>query len=288
MELRHLRYFLAVAEEMNVHRAARRLNISQPPLSLTIRQLEEEIGVTLFERKGRGLHITRAGEIFLKRVRAILNSAEEAVIEAVQVGQGIAGTLRIGFVSSTVTGILQKSVSVQKRRYPQVNIEMTQSTNKGIPEQIAADEIDIGLLRLPEVLPSFICMKEVSKESWFVALPKGHLLKDKKKIRIHDLARERLIFYPRENSPAGYDDVMNLFKEKNVTPNIVQEATEQMTIAGLVASDMGVGIVPECMAQIQIPNVTHRPLEGTKNRTGFAFVYKKDADPLVQNFLDLL
>jgi len=287
MELRHLRYFVAVAEEMNIHRAAKRLNIYQPPLSLSIKQLEEEIGAALFLREGRGIQITKAGEIFLKRAYQILESAQKASLEASHIEKGVAGTLRIGFVSSTVTGILQKFVSLQKQHYPNVELDLRQSTNSAIPQQLMARDIDIGILRLPEHLPDGVSMKEITKESWCVALYKNHPLISKKEIRIKDLKNEKLIFYPRSNTAAGYDDVMKLFHDKDVVPNIVQEATEQMTIAGLVASGMGLGIVPECMASIKIPNVTHRLLEGTKNRTGFACVFRKEKDILVNQFLNL-
>lgn len=287
MELRHLRYFVAVAEEMNIHRAAARLNISQPPLSLSIQQLEAEIGVPLFTREGRGIQITRAGENYLVRARQILADSKKAGEEARQLHQGIAGTLKIGFVSSAITGILQKSVSAYKKRYPNVSLQINQSVSSRMGDELLNKEIDVAILRIPEdVAPGLKLIRQTS-ESWFVALPKDHPLTAKKEIRVKDLQKEKLIFYPRSNTAPGYDDVMNIFREKNVTPDFVQEATEQMTIAGLVGAGMGLGIVPECMASVKIANVVHRPLEGTKNRTGFAFVVRDEDDALVRQFLEM-
>jgi DNA-binding transcriptional LysR family regulator len=124
MELRHLRYFVAVAEEMNIHRAAERLNISQPPLSLSIQQLEQEVGAELFTRKGRGIQITRAGEVFLERARFILAQSKEAAKEACAIGQGQRGTLKVGFISSAVTGILQETISPFQKKYPDIRLDI--------------------------------------------------------------------------------------------------------------------------------------------------------------------
>lgn len=285
MELRHLRYFVAVAEEMNIHRAAERLHISQPPLSLSIKQLEEEIGAELFTREGRGIQITRAGQIYLTHARKILADTEVANEQARQSHHGITGHLRIGFVSSSITGILQQTVATFKKKFPGISLDIRQSTNSTIPRQLIEKDIDVGILRLPEYLSDALSIKEVSKEGWCVALPEGHALAKQASVSIKDLKEERLIFYPRWNSPAGYDDVMAMFREKDIEPFIYQEATEQMTIAGLVGSGMGIGVVPECMSRIKIPGVVHRSIKGTKNRTGFAFVTRPDADLVVENFL---
>jgi len=288
MELRHLRYFIAVAEEMNVHRAAERLHISQPPLSMAIKQLETELGVNLFTREGRGIQITRAGQIYLQHARKILADSEIASEHVRQSHLGLTGRLRIGFASSTITGILQVSVAKFKKAYPDVLLDIQQVTNAIIPQRLIDKEIDIGILRVPEYVPEMLRVKEITKESWCVALPVNHPLVEHSIVSINNLADVQLIFYPRWNSPGSYDDVMNMFREKNVVPCIYQEAAEQMTIAGLVASGLGVGIVPECMTKISIPGVTHRIIKGTKGRSGFAVVTRPDDDILVQNYLKLI
>lgn len=287
MELRHLRYFVAVAEEMNVHRAAARLHISQPPLSLAIQQLEEEIGTSLFTRQGRGIQITRAGETLLEKACAILEQARQAAETTRLVGEGKSGTLKIGFISSAISGILQQTVAAYRSACPDVILHLEQSVSSQMEQRLLAREIDIGLIRLPEYISDEIDVQEAAKESWMAALPARHPLAKKKNVRIPDLASERLIFYPRWNSPAGYDAMMQLFERHGVTPHIHQEAPEQMTIAALVAAGMGIGLVPECMARLRLPGIIHKPIAGTRNKTGFAFIARKDGELLVKSFLSV-
>ncbi len=287
MELRHLRYFVAVAEEMNIHRAAERLNISQPPLTVTIQQLEQELGVRLFSREGRGIQITRVGEFFLEEARQILKSVHDATVIVKEVAQGIRGGLNIGFISSSVTGILQNCIIKHRKLYPDIKLDLNQYSGNSIIKGVQNEELDIGIERLPIYLPNDLEQFPIIKESWFVAIPEKHKLAQKKQVTIKDLKDEKIIFYPRWNSPASYDSVMQLFSKNGFEPNIIQEATEQMTIAGLVASNMGIGIVPECMAKVKMPNVVHRPIAGTKNLTGFTLIYHKNEDLLVEQFMDL-
>jgi len=231
MELRHLRYFVVVAEEMNIHRAAERLYISQPPLSVAIQQLERELSTKLFTRKGRAIQITKAGEFLLVEARNILAQVEKSILQTQQVGEGKAGLIKVGFISSSVTGVLQQMVSGYKQLYPNVKIELEQYSGDHIIKKISNKEIDVGIERFPIDLPNDLKIDVVVKEGWVAAIPKSNILSKKKILKVTDLDNEDLIFYPRWNSPASYDDVINLFVKKKVTPNIVQEATEQMTIA---------------------------------------------------------
>lgn len=287
MELRHLRYFVVVAEEMNIHRAAKRLNISQPPLSVTIQQLEEELDASLFKREGRSIKITRAGENFYNRAKEILKNVEDVSNETKQINDGKTGKLKIGFISSAVTGVLQELVSAHRKHYPDIVLDIQQFGGANIIDGITQGALDVGIERLPVYLPEGVNKENIVKEGWCVAIPKNHPLSKKKHVHVTDLRDENLIFYPRWNSPASYDDVMALFAKNDVVPNIVQEAPEQMTIAGLVAAGMGIGIVPECMSRLPIKNIVHKPLAGTKSKTGFSLIYKNSADILIEQFLDL-
>lgn len=287
MELRHLRYFIVVAEEMNIHRAAKRLNISQPPLSVAIKQLEENIGVDLFLREGRGIKITRAGLLFLDKAKHILENVSKATFEAQQIASGKKGKLKIGFISSAVTGILQNSIFQHKLLYPDVVIEMEQCSGNKIYKKVCNNELDLGIERLPAYSTDGLRVRTLYKESWSVAMHQNHPLAKKDKVGIQDLENLSIIFYPRWNNPISYDDVVDIFQQNGVAFNVAQEATEQMTIAGLVASGMGLGIVPECMSKIHVPNVVHRPLMGTKGRTGFALITRKEPDILVEQFATL-
>ncbi|MBI1326514.1 MAG: LysR family transcriptional regulator [Alphaproteobacteria bacterium] len=288
MELRHLRYFVAVAEEMNIHRAAARLNISQPPLSLTIQQLEEEIGTPLFDRVGRAIEITCAGEEFLVQARRILNDASHAKIAARLVGDGKTGVIKFGFISSAISGVLQNIVQAARAKLPAVVLDIAQGVNGDLPQQVVDGVLDVALIRLPENLPSGLEIFEFAREGWSIACTKTHRLAKKNSVTVEDLVGEKLIFYPRYNSPGGYDAMMRFFLENKVTPDIIQEAPEQMTIAGLAASGLGVGLVPDCMATIPVRGLVYKHLNGTEGQTGFALIYRKRPDKLITHFVDLV
>ena len=287
MELRHLRYFVAVAEEMNVHKAAKRLNISQPPLTVTIQQLEQELDLQLFTREGRALKITKAGEHYHHEAIKILDAVKHANEETKNISLGRSGLIRVEFISSAITGILQNIVSKHRASYPDVEIQMEQSVMNRIVDSILRNDCDIGIVRHPMYYPPEIQEHIITKEAWAAAIHKDHPLAKKEKVTAKELEAYPLVFYPRWNGEASYDDVMQFFKDKNVTPNIVQEAPEQMTIAGLVASGIGIGIVPACMGAIKVKNVVHRPIVGTANKTGFAIITRKESDILTNQFLAL-
>jgi DNA-binding transcriptional LysR family regulator len=276
MDLRFLNYFVVVAEEENIHRAASRLNISQPPLSVAMKQLEANIGVDLFDRVGRGIKLTAAGQNFLNQARQIIKDYDQAKQRTFNIGQGIEGHIKIGFVSSSITGVLQDYVSHLKTEMPKFQISMAQSKNSLIPLQLLSREIDVGILRLPEKMPEGLKIISEKKEHWSLAVPKSHRFSTRESISLEELAEESLIFYPRENSPTGYDDVMNLFHSKQLIPKIAQEATEQMTIAALVVGGVGVGIVPSCMESVKIKDIVHVPIEKTANKTSLAIVVREE------------
>lgn len=288
MELRHLRYFIAVAQEMNMHRAAKRLNISQPPLSLTIKQLEEEIGTQLFDRVGRAIKITRAGEDFLCYAQEAIQQSEIAKQHARLIGEGKKGVLKIGFISSAVSGMLQEIVLNARQETPDIQLKLSQSVSGRLGEKVINKTYDIGLIRHPEYLPEGIISRELTREHWCVIFRKEHCFSQLKSVSIEQLAHEDIIFYPRYNNPAAYDDLMQIFSEKGVKPNIIQEALEQMTIAGLVSSGLGVGIVPACMQSIHVSGIKYLPIEGTENQTGFSIIYRDEGDPLIETFLGCL
>jgi DNA-binding transcriptional LysR family regulator len=286
MELRHLRYFIAVAEEGNMHKAAQRLHISQPPLSLSIKQMEEEIGTPLFDRIGRIIQLNNAGKTFLEHAHRTIKDHKDAMENARLIGEGKQGIVKIGFISSAITGILQQLVSTSIVENPDIELDISQSVGGMIGDQILSEEYDIGLVRYPENIKNGLASKALTKEHWDIVFPECHHFKELQTVTIKDLKNEKLIFYPRWNSPSGHDDIMSLFHEKGITPNIVQEAPEQMTIAGLASVGLGIGIVPSCMRNISMKGLCHRTIEGTKERTGFSLLYKETPSPLVRTFLN--
>lgn len=285
MELRHLRYFVAVAEVLNFRKAASALNISQPPLSVQIKDLEWELGTELFSREKNRVNLTLAGETFLIRAKSILADASKAKAEANFAALGKCGTIKIEFISSAVTGCLQSIVTKFKRSFPFVEVQLSQSTVRKILEDLKTERVDVGFVRGPVALAPHFSSIMALKESYYVALPSSHDLVKKNSISVHDLRSEKLVIYPRDTAPGSFDDILSIFAKRKIVPEIVQEATEQLTLAGLVASGMGYSIVPECMTRIKIPGVTHRPLSGGQNRTEIRVVAKKQCNSIVRNFL---
>ena len=288
MELRHLRYFTAVAEELNFHKAAERLHISQPPLTVAIQQLEDDIGAPLFIREKRRIHLTPAGRMFLDKTYSILEQVDDASENARNIAAGKSGTLRICFVSSSITGFLQNTVQKFVRKYPDVRLEMKQGTHARIMNWMEDGTIDIGLVRTPMDITHEYALHSYSKLSYIVALPKSHPLAKRKTIRIPDLKDEKLIIYPRRVSPTEYDHVMSMFMDEGQTQEIGQGAIEQHTILSLVSVGLGFAIMPESMKSFGIPGMCFKPLSGVKQRTGQAVLTRKSPDILVQNFLDIL
>ena len=236
MELRHLRYFVAVAEELNFRKAAERLNVSQPPLSKQIMDLEYEIGHPLFFRTNRSVSLTDAGEVFLIRARKILKDSDDAKKDIWLAAEGYLGTLSIFFAPSVAAGYLNKVLGEYKSKYPDVKIELKQSTSSNMPDQLIRGEMDVGLVRLPIEVPNSIFLQPLTKESFVVALPCDHDLVHLKEVSFQELKNQKIISTPREASPYYYDCIMSLFSKYDVVPYIKQEAVEQFTISALVSS----------------------------------------------------
>ena len=285
MELRHLRYFVTVADLLSFRKAAETLHISQPPLSQQIQDLERELGTDLFIRDKRTIRLTESGKNFLISAKKILKDAEKAKADVKLASTGKLGTLSIRFISSASAGTLQSLVSKFKRTHPLVELDIEQSNNKAIIDSIQTGKIDIGLVRMPMYLIDNLIETPILIESYYVALPSTHPLLKKQLVSPQDLKNEKLIIYPRHSAAGSFDDVLSIFTTRKITPEIVQETVEQLTIAGLVATGMGYSIVPECMTKIRVPGVSHVPLKGGKNKTGIAIVARKDANPIVKTFL---
>lgn len=290
MELRHLRYFEAVAREKNFHRAADSLNVSQPPLSVTIKQLEHEIGADLFIREKKRIKLTPAGHTFLRHTRPILKNVKIAVEEARLADQGKIGTINIAFVGSSMMGYLQAAVRQYKELYPRVVLKFHQSVNEDIIRGIKSEEYDIGVVRCPISLPSSIEMFKEEKENFCAVLPCNHPLaeKNRKTIKLEEIADDKFVYFPREYAPELYDRVMSLYYEKGLKPKFHQEAIEGDTIIGLVASGVGVSITFECMRAINVPGVVYVGLSDVEVKSSVATIAAKSDDPLIKNFIDVI
>jgi DNA-binding transcriptional LysR family regulator len=287
MELRHLRYFVAVAEELHFGRAAKRLYIAQPPLSQQIQQLEKELGVSLFERTNRRVELTDAGQAFLDEAYKILAHVEQAKLLAQRAARGELGKLALGFVSSAAFDLLPHLLSAYREQHPQIHVSLHEMEKD---EQIAAlfaRQIHVGLLR-PTVDSSELCSEIILREPLLLALPAQHPLVSKTQISIQDLANETFVLQPRHWTLGLYDHVMNLCHSANFSPNVKQEAADTYLIIGLVAANMGISLVPASAQSLRSQGVVYRPLEGDTTQIEMAMVWRRDDhSPVVEAFLEL-
>lgn len=285
MELRQLRYFVAVAEERHFGRAAKRLRLSQPPLSAQIKGLEEELGVKLFQRSTRQVALTDAGRTFLERAEGILEAVEEAKEAAKGADEGVRGRLEIGFISSATLGLLPPAIRLFRERFGGVEIELRELTSAQQIDALYAGEIRVGLVRLPLRAPG-LRFEPLQEESFVVALPSGHPLEALESVPLEAMVDQPLIFFTRQLMPSLHAQIVELFQRVGAFPNVVQHAVHLQTIVGLVASDVGLAILPEPAERLSREGVVYRSLDApdATSWVGLARV-EDDGSLLVENFV---
>lgn len=289
MELRHLKYFIALAEELHFGRAAKRLGMSQPPLSQQIKQLEEEIGVVLLKRTKRQVVLTAAGEVFLGEARKSLAQASHAVQAAQRAARGEIGQLSVGFVSSAVYGKVPSIFSLMRSRYPGVSLLLQDLTSEEQVEALQVNRIDVGLVRPPVVDAETLAMKVIWQEALMVALPEGNPLTRQEEIAIEELAEESFIQIPRHVAPGYYDQCIRICARAGFSPKIVQEARTTPTIVSLIAGGMGVSILPASLLSLQRFGVVYRPLQKPAPTTDMAVIWRPaDKSPTLRSFLEII
>jgi DNA-binding transcriptional LysR family regulator len=260
MELRHLRYFRAVAEELHFGRAAERLHMAQPPLSQQILQLERELGVTLLVRSTRKVELTPAGEAYLKQVVAILDSVDEAGAQARRIAEGVEGHLAIGCVGSATYSLLPRLVRALRDELPGVDVSVRGEMLA--PAQIAAlltGEIDLALLRPPVEQPG-VLVETVRRDRLLVALPEGHALATRDDLSVSDLRDEEFVAHAGHGRSVMSSILTAMCADAGFVPRIRHEVEETSTLVTLVSAGLGVAIVPEPTAALAIAGVCYRPL----------------------------
>ena len=277
MELRHLRYFVAVAEESNFGRAATRLRIAQPPLSRQIRDLEREIGTALFERVARGVELTPAGRAFLPEARLTLAQAERAQRTAQRAAHGETGRLRVGFVeAATHSGILPDVLSFFRAHLPSVGLSLFELDALRQAEAFQDDRIDIGILHsAPLDAARWLRVEPVYTEPVILALPKTHALARRSRLALAAFAGEPFVGFPRIVAPEMYDDIIASCRRAGFSPRLVQEAAGWHTLASLVSAGVGVGVVPRSIAEFQQPGVVYRPVRDLAVEMALLAVWKR-------------
>ncbi|TWT05954.1 LysR family transcriptional regulator [Reyranella sp. CPCC 100927] len=293
MELRHLRYFIAVAEEGHVTRAAEKLGMQQPPLSQQIRALERELDVQLFRRKPRGVEPTAAGHALLADARAILAHIDHALATTRRTARGEQGRICVGFTSSApFHPFVPRVIRAFRDRYPLVSLTLEESGTTELIEGLRGERVDAAFIRTPVANPEGIAVTPLLEEPMLVALPQGHALARGSKteaLALKTLAAETFIVYRRPTGPGLYDAIIAACHASGFSPRVGQEAPRIVSTLNLVAAGLGVSIVPASLQRMQMDGVAYRRLKGSAPSAPLRLALRRhDTAPPVRRFLDLV
>ena len=264
MDLRHLRYFVAVAEELHFTRAADRLGIRQPPLSMQIKQLERQIGAPLFRRLSRGVELTAAGESFLVDTRNILSRLDDAVAAAESMARGQTGRLRVGFGGATyLPDLVPAGIMRYRSLYPDVLLSPEQSNTPSLVHGLREGRIDIAFIRPPVEDSEGLVIDVFFEEDMVVVLPVGHALGRGKSVSLGDLSKETFILFPQDIGPGLHGTIVTACMEAGFSPQIGQNASQIISIVPMIAAGFGVSLVPRSVASLSIKGVTYHSIKGS-------------------------
>jgi DNA-binding transcriptional LysR family regulator len=286
IQLRALRQFVAVAEELHFGRAAARLSMTQPPLTQAIQALEQRLGTLLFERTRRSVRLSASGAALLEVARRLL--ADAAALPAVveRAVRGDSGRLRLAFVSSVAYGPLPLWLRSFREAHPGVRIELREATLDVQTAAFAAGEIDAGfVLHAPDAAPAGFESQRVLDEAMWLALPEGSAAAARSRIRATDLRDMPLLTFPRAVTPTLHDAIFAAQRALGWTPDVAQEAIQMQTLVNLVSAGMGVAWVPESVTKLQRTGVVYRHVVGCKLRAQTSLVWSAPAAPVVQRFV---
>ena len=256
LNLRHLRYFVALADELHFRRTAEKLGIAQGPLTLAIQALEAEFGASLFNRTRRSVALSEAGAALLDDARAVLARVSTARETVRQTVAGELGQLRIGLTNaSSLAPFFPALIHAYRLRHPHVRVSLREMTSSRQLDGLDNRDIDVGLLRLPDKAPPGLALHPLVQDRLVVVMHTGHRLGARAKLHIGDLRDEAFIAYPRETGVAMFSQMMALCEARGFTPRIVQEAQQSSTLIGLAATGLGIAIVPEALSAIALPGV---------------------------------
>ncbi len=288
MELRHLRYFVAVAEELHFGRAAKRLNLAQPPLSQQIRSLETELGLALFHRTSRKVELTEAGKLLLTQARLVLMSAETATRTMRAAHHGEVGRLTIGFTTSAVYSLVPDILREFNRSRPLVEIRCMEMHPEQQKVALLERQIQASFTRTPLGDPA-LQSETLDRERFVLALPVDHPRAGQAKLRLRDFAGEGFILFSRHQGSAIYDAIIASCQRAGFSPRIAQEGGGVQTILALVAAGLGVAMVPASLRHMQRPGVLYRELPGGDTQEiGLALVWRKDDhSPVVESLVKI-
>jgi DNA-binding transcriptional LysR family regulator len=287
MELRHIRYFLAVADERHFTRAAARLGIGQPPLSLQIKDLEREVGAALFHRVAHGAELTEAGKAFLDGVREMPLLAERATMAARRAARGETGSLRVGFTASAAfNAVVPSAIRAFRRAYAGVHLTLEEANSTRLVAGLQEGSLDAVFLRPGAPGSNQFQLRMLSKEPMVVALPETHPIAARKEIDLAMLKDEPFLLFPRAAGPTLYDVIVGACEEAGFEPKIGQLAPQLASVLNLVAGELGISIVPASMSQVRVKGVAYRQIAGQTPTAQLALAYRRgETSPVVRNFI---
>lgn len=259
IELRHLRYFVAVADDLHFGRAADRLALSSPSLSVQIRQLEELVGARLFDRHSRRVALTDAGQVFRDAATRILREVDAAVLTAREADAGATGELRLGFGPTLMLSTLAQVVSSYRARHPGVHVDLRELATADQTTALLRGDLDVGFMRGAEA-DARLHVEPFAREPLLIAVNRHHALARARGVRVSALADEPWVLFPRAIAPLLHEQVMKLCRDAGFTPRVVQESREVYTTVGLVGAGVGVTIVPATVQRMSWKGVVYKPI----------------------------
>ena len=283
VELRHLRYFLAVAEELHFGRAAARLQIAQPALSQQIRRLEEEIGVELFHRTKRRVQLSAGGEAMVQSARQALSDVEASIEVAQRAARGEIGHLTVGFIETAATTIVPLAVRRFRTDHPDVGLSLRELSVDAQVDGLRSGALDVGIVRLPIDVDGLL-LRPVADEGLLVVAPEGHPLAGRQRVGSQSLAGEPLVLLAREVVPGLYDQIIALQREHGGA-NIAQEATSIQAVLGLVAAGLGVSLLPASVRSLDRSGVAFTTLTSSPRSSMLLAWSEADRSPLTAAFV---
>jgi len=291
MELRHLRYFLAVAEERHITRAAQRLGIQQPPLSQQIRALETELGLALFHRNPRGVELTPAGRSLQRDAQAILAAVERVAAATQRAARGQTGRLAIGFTTSAILHpLVPRIIRAFRASYAGVELELSEDNAATLTQAVLGSEMDVALLRAPVARSPELAFLELAHEEVLLVLPVGHPLLERRgraRLPLRDLADERFILVRRPGAAGIYENVVLACRAAGFEPLIAAEVPRMLSAVNLVAAGVGISFVPASMGKVGLQQVVYRRLSTSPPLTApLTLAWRAgNEDPIVANFI---
>lgn len=283
IELRHLHYFIAVAEELNFGRAAERLHIAQPPLTRQIQQLEQILGVKLFYRTTRRIELTEAGQVYLAEARRVLTRVQEGVVLARAASRGEVGRLVVGFEGSSAYDIVPLTVKAFREQAPQIALIVREMTTGDQSKALQEGDINVGFVVPPLVDAHDLLIETILREPLIVALPQNHPQAQQDTIDLTTLKDQTFVVCPRRYKCGLYDHIIAVCRQKGFSPKFTQETNEVQSILGFVAAELGVALLPSSIKHLQRSQVVYRKLQPPVDELELAIARRREDPSLTVN-----